>query len=77
MKPVPKFCCPPPNPRDSRGSRGGPVLGSWHGRVGLWVGFGLGCWAGSLSPMCREGSHDGDDGDDDELFKPWTRPASA
>ena len=36
-----------------------------------------GFWAGSLAPMCSEGSHDGDDGDDDDIFKPRTRPSSA
>ena len=41
------------------------------GLAAVWV-----FWAGSLSPVCREGSHDDDD-DGDELFKAWTIPISA
>ena len=43
----------------------GPGMAGRGGFVG-WLRFGV--WAGSLSPVCREGSHDGDDDDGDEVF---------
>ena len=42
----------------------------------MLVGYGLGFWAGSLSPVCREGSHDDVDDDGDEVLTAWTRPVS-
>ena len=41
------------------------------------VGYGLGFRAGSLSPVCREGSHDDVDDDGDEVFNSVDPPRFA